>query len=75
MPKKKPSILKEIREKQLPEINFAFQKAISYSQLSMFNECPKNGHCNIEKATNNSPQVFTQYLELLYMKYYNTILQ
>ena len=42
MPKKKiPSILKEIREKQLPEINFAFQKAISYSQLSMFNECPK----------------------------------
>ena len=39
--KKKPSILKEIREKQLPEINFAFQKAISYSQLSMFNECPK----------------------------------
>ena len=39
--KKKPSILKEIREKQLPEINFAYQKAISYSQLSMFNECPK----------------------------------
>jgi len=42
MPKKKiPSILKEIREKPLPEINFAFQKAISYSQLSMFSECPK----------------------------------
>ena len=41
MSKKKPSILKEIREKQLPEINFAYQKAISYSQLSMFNEFPK----------------------------------
>ena len=39
--KKIPSILKEIREKQLPEINIAFQKAISYSQLSMFSECPK----------------------------------
>ena len=39
--KKIPSILKEIREKELPEINFAFQKAISYSQLSMFSECPK----------------------------------
>jgi RecB family exonuclease len=33
--------LKEIKSKQLPQIDFASQKLVSYSQLSMFNECPK----------------------------------
>jgi hypothetical protein len=41
MKKKLPSILKEIKNKVLPEIDYANQKSISYSQLSMFNECPK----------------------------------
>ena len=41
MKKKLPSILKEIKNKVLPEIDDANQKSISYSQLSMFNECPK----------------------------------
>ena len=41
MRKKPPVILKEIREKKLPEIDYATQKSISYSQMSMFNECPK----------------------------------
>ena len=41
MRKKSPVILKEIREKKLPEIDYATQKSISYSQMSMFNECPK----------------------------------
>jgi len=41
MKKKLPSILKEIKTKVLPEIDYATQKSISYSQLSMFNECPK----------------------------------
>ena len=41
MRKKPPVILKEIREKKLPEIDYATQKSIPYSQMSMFNECPK----------------------------------
>jgi hypothetical protein len=41
MKKKIPSLIKEIREKQLVQIDFASQKSISYSQMSMFNECPK----------------------------------
>jgi hypothetical protein len=41
MKKKLPPILKLIKEKQLPQIDFSSQKLISYSQLSMFNECPK----------------------------------
>jgi hypothetical protein len=41
MRKKPPVILKEIREKKLLEIDYATQKSISYSQMSMFNECPK----------------------------------
>jgi hypothetical protein len=41
MKKKLPPILKEIKNKVLLEIDYANQKSISYSQLSMFNECPK----------------------------------
>jgi len=41
MKKKLPPLLKEIKSKQLPQIDYATQKSISYSQLSMFNECPK----------------------------------
>ena len=41
MKKKLPSILKEIKTKVLPQIDYATQKSISYSQMSMFNECPK----------------------------------
>ena len=39
--KKIPKILKEIKSKELPQVNYAFQKSISYSQFSMFRECPK----------------------------------
>jgi hypothetical protein len=41
MKKKLPSILKEVKTKVLPQIDYATQKSISYSQLSMFNDCPK----------------------------------
>jgi hypothetical protein len=41
MKKKLPPLLKEIKSKQLPQIDFASQKLVSYSQLSMFSECPK----------------------------------
>ena len=41
MKKKLPTLLKEIKSKQLPQIDYATQKSVSYSQMSMFNECPK----------------------------------
>lgn len=36
-----PSIIKKIREFKPQEINYAFHKTISYSQLSMYLQCPK----------------------------------
>ena len=43
MSKKKviPQIVKEVRAFQKKEIDWANQKMISYSQFSMYNECPK----------------------------------
>jgi len=38
--KKLPSILKEFKKVNVPEINYAFHKSISYSQLSIFSTCP-----------------------------------
>ena len=39
--KKIPKIVKEIREYNHTEINYAYQKNISYSQFSMYRSCPK----------------------------------
>lgn len=39
MKKKIPSILKEIRNTKLSEINYAIDRGISYSQLSIYNSC------------------------------------
>jgi len=36
-----PSIVKQIRNFKPQEINYAFQKSISYSQMSMYLSCPK----------------------------------
>ena len=41
MAKKIPSIVKLIRNYDPEPINHAFQKNVSYSQLSMFRQCPK----------------------------------
>jgi|TARA_R110000868_G_scaffold317483_1_gene578318 hypothetical protein len=38
---KTPSIVKQIRNFVPQEINYAFNKTISYSQLSMYSQCPK----------------------------------
>jgi hypothetical protein len=40
MKKKLPSLLKEIKDKKLPIIDYATQKSISYSQMSIFRGCP-----------------------------------
>lgn len=49
--KKIPKIVKEIRAFQTQEINYAYQKNVSYSQFSMYKSCPhkwalqyKDGH-------------------------------
>ena len=80
--KKKPSILKEIREKKLPEIDYSSQKAISYSQLSMFNECPKKwslqyreGHKQFTSSIHTVfgtalHEVLQHYLTVMYEKSY-----
>jgi hypothetical protein len=39
--KKLPPIVKEIKNKILPQIDFSSQKLVSYSQLSMYLDCPK----------------------------------
>lgn len=51
MPKKLPKIVKEIQNYKPDEINYSYQKNISYSQLSMYKNCPhqwalqyKDGH-------------------------------
>lgn len=35
-----PKILKDIKSIVIPEVQYGFQKSISYSQLSMFSNCP-----------------------------------
>ena len=56
---KKPQILKEIQNKELPKVNYAYQKSISYSQMSTYRSCPhkwklqyKDGH------RNNDPNIY-----------------
>jgi hypothetical protein len=39
--KKTPKIVREIQETTPQEVNFAYEKNISYSQLSMYTQCPK----------------------------------
>ena len=39
--KKIPQIVKQIKKHTLREVNYAFEKAISYSQVSMFLNCPR----------------------------------
>ena len=38
--KKIPAIVKQIKQHNLREVNYAYEKSISYSQLSMFTACP-----------------------------------
>ena len=39
--KKIPQIVKDIRNTPNREVNYATEKAISYSQMSMYRSCPK----------------------------------
>lgn len=44
--KKLPEIVRKIQSYNPEEINYTFQKNISYSQFSMYNECPKKWSLN-----------------------------
>jgi hypothetical protein len=39
--KKPPQIVREIQNNPPEPVNFAYEKNISYSQLSMYDQCPK----------------------------------
>ena len=39
--KKAPQIVRDIQENKPEPVNFAYEKNISYSQLSMYSQCPK----------------------------------
>ncbi len=39
--KKSPQIVREIQKNKPEPVNFAYEKNISYSQLSMYSQCPK----------------------------------
>ena len=55
--KKAPQIVREIQNNKPQEVNFAYEKNISYSQLSMYSQCPKkwalqyrDGHKVVEQS-------------------------
>jgi hypothetical protein len=80
MKKKLPPLLKEIKSKQLPQIDYATQKSVSYSQMSMFNECPKKwslqykeGHKQFTSSIHTVfgtalHEVLQEYLTVMYEK-------
>lgn len=75
---KKPQILKEIQSRELPEVNYAYQKTISYSQISMYRSCPhkwslqyKDGHYQDEQSIHftfgtSMHEVIQEWLTVLY---------
>ena len=80
MAKKIPNIVKEIRLNPPQEINFAYQKNISYSQMSIFRSCPHRWKLQykdkIKRFTSSIHTVFgtaihevmQHYLDVMYEK-------
>ena len=56
MPKKLPVIIKKIRNNPPKPINFGIEKNISFSQLSMYSQCPKKWHLNYVEDHKTSEQ-------------------
>jgi len=55
--KKIPAIVKQIQKQPVKEVNYAFHKSVSYSQFSMYTNCPrkwslqyKDGHYTSESS-------------------------
>lgn len=78
--KKPPKIVREIQENPPKEVNFAYEKNISYSQLSMYTQCPKkwalqyrDGHKVFEQSIHMTfgtalHETLQMYLHVLYNK-------
>ena len=56
MAKKLPVIIKKIRNNPPKPINFGIEKNISFSQLSMYSQCPKKWHLNYVEDHKTSEQ-------------------
>ena len=56
MAKKVPVIIKKIRNNPPKPINFGIEKNISFSQLSMYSQCPKKWHLNYVEDHKTSEQ-------------------
>ncbi len=80
MAKKIPAIVRDIRNNPPQPLNFATEKNISYSQLSMFTQCPKkwalqyrDGHKTSEQSIHMTfgtalHEVLQHYLDVMYDK-------
>ena len=78
--KKAPKIVREIQENPPKEVNFAYEKNISYSQLSMYTQCPKkwalqyrDGHKVFEQSIHMTfgtalHESLQMYLDVMYAK-------
>ena len=76
--KKLPIVVRDIRENPPTPVNFAIEKNISYSQLSMFTQCPKkwslqyrDGHKISEQSIHMTfgtalHEVLQHYLDIMY---------
>jgi hypothetical protein len=77
---KTPAIVKEIQQTPKREVNYAFQKNISYSQYSMWKKCPKqwalqyrDGHKKYTPSVHTVfgkalHEAFQHYIEVMYTK-------
>lgn len=78
--KKIPQIVKEIQNNKPEPVNFAYEKNISYSQLSMYSQCPKkwalqyrDGHKVSEQSIHMTfgtalHETLQMYLDVMYNK-------
>lgn len=59
MARKVPQIVKEIRNNPPEDINYAIQKHISYSQLSMYKQCPHKWKLQyVDKVNQREPSIY-----------------
>jgi len=73
-----PSIIKEVKRNTPPDINFGYQKLISFSQFSMYEQCPhkwalqyRDGHKKTEVSIHMTfgtalHEVLQEYLTIMY---------
>ena len=78
--KKAPKIVRDIQSNKPQEVNFAYEKNISYSQLSMYTQCPKkwalqyrDGHKVFEQSIHMTfgtalHETLQMYLDVVYNK-------